>query len=399
MRVAYLTSQYPAPSHTFILREVEALRAHGIDLQTFSIRRPSTAEVMSDRDRHALATTWYALPAKPLEICRAIIWVSFTRPLGVLRILGTALQHRPPGLRSFLFAIFYWIEAIMLCRVLERRGIEHLHNHFANPAAIVGLLATRLIEIPWSLTLHGISEFDYPAGLLLPEKINAAKFVACVSHFGRAQAFRVTDPSQWDKLIIVRCGIDLSEFSLDPIDKPQARPRIICIGRLSPEKGHMGLLRAFAQQRKAGLDAALCLVGDGPERQRINQEIIRLGLEDDCELLGIMPTRQVLLEIQKCDLLVMASFMEGLPIVLMEALGLGVAVVAPCVAGIPELVSDDCGLMFSPGNWDELGTAMSQLITDPERRKILGKVGRKRIEDEYDIKKAVKPLLRHFASQ
>ncbi|MDD9946534.1 MAG: glycosyltransferase family 4 protein [Myxococcales bacterium] len=397
MRVAYLTSQYPAPSHTFILREVEALREQGVDVQTFSVRRPAAAEVMSQADRQASDSTWYALPPAPLTLLGSQLWALSTRPAGALKTLVRALRHRPPGLRSLVYAGFYWAEAIMLARELDRQEIAHVHNHFANPAAIVGYLATSMLDLPWSLTLHGISEFDYPAGLLLPDKIGAAKFIACVSHFGRAQAFRMTDPHQWDKLIIVRCGLDMRDLPDRVPETSRARPRVVCVGRLSPEKGHIGLLRAFSQQRRAGLDAELCLIGDGPEQARIEAEIDRLGLQDDCVMLGRQPNDRVLREVANSDVLVMASFMEGLPVVLMEALALEVPVIAPCVAGIPELVDDTCGLLFAPGDWDQLANALGQMLQDPQRRLRMGKEGRQRIEAEFDVRRAVEPLLSRFA--
>ena len=399
MRVAYLTSQYPAPSHTFILREVEALREQGVDVQTFSVRRPGAAEVMSEADRQASDSTWYALPPAPLTLLGSQLWALSTRPAGALKTLVRALRHRPPGLRSLVYAGFYWAEAIMLARELDRQEIAHVHNHFANPAAIVGYLATSMLGLPWSLTLHGISEFDYPAGLLLPDKIGAAKFIACVSHFGRAQAFRITDPNQWDKLIIVRCGLDMRDLPERVPETSRARPRVVCVGRLSPEKGHIGLLRAFSQQRQAGLDAELCLIGDGPEQARIEAEIGRLGLQDDCVMLGRQPNDRVLREVANSDVLVMASFMEGLPVVLMEALALEVPVIAPCVAGIPELVDNTCGLLFAPGNWDQLASALGQMLKDPQRRLRMGKEGRQRIETEFDVRRAVEPLLSRFARE
>ena len=109
-------------------------------------------------------------------------------------------------------AFVYFAEALVLARELRRRKIGRLHNHFANAGAIVGYLAAGLLRIPWSFTMHGISETDYPAGLLLAKKIQAAEFVACVSYFGRAQAMRLVAPDQWPKLHVVRCGLALDRL-------------------------------------------------------------------------------------------------------------------------------------------------------------------------------------------
>src|SRR2546430_5439197 len=186
-KVGYLVSQYPAPSHTFIRREVEALRRRGLPVDTFSVRRPAPGVRFGRADQEELARTYYVLPARIWPLVLAHLW-ALQRPGPYFATLREAFRHRVPGVRALLWAIFYFVESIGLARELDRRGIEHLHNHFANAAAIVGMLACRYLGIGWSVTLHGISEFDYPAGLLLGRKLARARFAACVSSFGMAQA-------------------------------------------------------------------------------------------------------------------------------------------------------------------------------------------------------------------
>jgi glycosyltransferase involved in cell wall biosynthesis len=293
----------------------------------------------------------------------------------------------------------YFIESIVLVEELERQGVTHVHNHFANPAATVGYLATRHLGLPWSLTLHGISETDYPAGNLLAAKLEAADFAACVSHFGRAQALRLIPPDQWDKLFIVRCALDLRALPERPIrSNSSERVRAICVARLSPEKGHVGLLRAFAKaQRNGARDCELLLVGDGPERERIERAIKELGLEGSVRLLGHQPEQDTLREVAQSDLLVLASFMEGLPVVLMEALAYGLPVIAPRVAGVPELVEENVhGLLFAPAAWDELAERLQRLLGDAALRQRLGGAGRAKIEQEFEISRAVAPLVERY---
>ncbi|HJR82947.1 MAG TPA: colanic acid biosynthesis glycosyltransferase WcaL, partial [Sphingomicrobium sp.] len=187
MRLAYLTSQYPAASHTFIRREIEALRALGGHIDTFSIRPPGADEVQGEADRSEAGNTFYILAQSPFAFVGAHLGALFTRPAKYLRSFGLALGHRAPGARGLFLAFAHFAESALLARELERRKVEHLHNHFANSAATVGLLATQMLGIRWSFTMHGISETDYPAGLMLGRKIEAADFVVCVSYFGRAQ--------------------------------------------------------------------------------------------------------------------------------------------------------------------------------------------------------------------
>lgn len=402
MRIGYLTSLYPAPSHTFIRREVLAVREHGIDVITFSVRTPGDNERSACADQQAYSETFYLLPMSPARAARAHFKRLVRDPVGYARTFGLALKHRVPGIKALALSMAYFVESIVLADEFERQGVTHVHNHFANPAATVGFLATRLLGLPWSLTLHGTSETDYPAGNLLGAKLQVADFAACVSHFGRAQALRLIPPEHWDKLFIVRCALDLRALPERPVRTPRGgRVRAICVARLSPEKGHVGLLRAFAQARRNGApDSELVLVGDGPERERVEQAIQALGLEGSVHLLGHKAEPDTLLEVAQSDLLVLASFMEGLPVVLMEALAYGLPVVAPRVAGVPELVEENVhGLLFAPAAWDELAERLHRLLTDAGLRQRLGGAGRAKIEQEFEISRAVIPLVGRYRGE
>lgn len=398
MRIAYLVSQYPAPSHTFIRREVEALRARGLDIRTFSVRPPSLAERTVD-DAVAFAETTYLLPMQLGRLLAAHLSAIGYRPLAYLSVLRLALGHRAPGVRALLWSLFHFAEAIVLAHALRRDGIDHLHNHFANAGATVGLLATRFLNMPWSLTLHGISETDYPAGLLLARKIAAARFVACVSWFGRAQAMRITPPKHWPKLSIVRCGLALPPMRATG-HPASDEPRIVCVGRLSPEKGHEGLLDALAILHARDLRARLVLVGDGPSRASIEAHAASLQLGGSVVFAGRLGERDTLAEIAAASILVLPSFMEGLPIVLMEAMALGVPVVASRVAGVPELVDDEVeGLLFRPSDWTDLADKIARMLTDEAMRDGARRRARVKVERDFEIGAAVDPLIALFDAQ
>lgn len=399
MRVAYLVSEYPATSHTFIRREVDALRLRGIPVTTFSVRRPKTSTINSVRDRMSLAETYYILPPSLRSIIIAHVTL-LRRPTRYFRTLLLALHHRVPGFRALAWSLFYFAEAILLAHELKRRRIDHLHTHFANAGAIVGLLASHYLELPWSLTLHGISETDYPAGVLLGAKIEAAQFVACASYFGRAQAMRVVSPDFWSKIIVVRCALNLNETPKRAGRPTDLRPRIITVGRLSSEKAHLGLLKAFSNVLTSGIDAELVIVGDGPERGRIEQTIDALGLRTNVFLKGRLTEETTLIEMTRADILVLPSFMEGLPVVLMEAMALGLPVIASRVAGIPELVTEnEEGLLFCPTDWNDLAEKIVLLIADSKLRDRLGKAGRAKIEMSYEIDHAIEPLVARFSDE
>jgi glycosyltransferase involved in cell wall biosynthesis len=395
MRLAYLTSQYPAASHTFIRREVEALRDLGREIETFSVRPPGADETEGNADRSEAEKTFYILRQSASAFIAAHLGAIFTGPLNYLRTFALALRHRAPGTRGLLLSFAHFAESVLLARELDRRGVRHLHNHFANSAATVGLLATRMIGIGWSFTMHGISETDYPAGLMLGRKIEAARFVACVSYFGRAQGMRLVAPGHWTKMHVVRCGLPFDRL---PPRKSDGNGRtLICVGRLSPEKGQAGLLEAFAEVCGRHQDLKLRLVGNGPDRQALEALAAGLGIADRVTFLGRMTETDTLAEIARSDSLVLPSFMEGLPIVLMEAMALGVPVVASRIAGIPELVEDGtCGLLFTPSRWDELARCMERLLIDKALRDSIAEQGMRKVVEEFDVQQSAKTMAALF---
>lgn len=392
LRLGYLTSQYPATSHTFIRREVAALRGQGVALETFSVRAPAEAELRAQIDRDEAERTFTILRQPLSRFAKAHLTELSKAPRRYIGNALFALRHRAPGLRNGLLALAHFAEAIVLASELRRQGIGHLHNHFANSAATVGLLAARQVGIGWSFTIHGVSEFDYPAGLTLAEKIAAARFVACVSYFGRAQAERLTGPELWSKLAIVRCGLELDQLPSPTAPRNDPEVHIVAVGRLSAEKGFAGLIDAVAA---LGADsrARLTLVGDGPLRVELDAQVARLGLGDRVTFLGRLPEVETLRAIADSDLLVLSSFMEGLPIVLMEAMALGKPVIASRVAGIPELVRDgDTGLLFAPSDWDGLAEALRTLVDDSALRAQMGARGPAVIAAEFDVVKSATVL-------
>ena len=395
IRLAYLTSQYPATSHTFISREVAALRELGLRLDTFSIRASTPAELNDKRLSAEAHNSFTVLKQPATSFVAAHLGMLVAHPAGYFRTLFTALRHRPPGIRGLSLALAHFAEAILLAGELKRRGITRLHNHFANSAATVGLLATNLLGMPWTFTMHGISETDYPAGLLLGRKLEAAEFVVCVSYFGRAQAMRLLPPEQWHKLHLVRCGLKLDDLPAHASGGRAAR--LICVGRLSPEKGQAGLLEAFATLAADYRGLELVIVGDGPESDQLHAIAEQLGIGDRVRFAGRLGERASLDEIARADVLVVASFMEGLPIALMEAMAIGTAVVASRIAGIPELVEDgESGLLFTPSNWDGLADCIRRLLDDRALREKLALRARDRIAEEFDVRRSARQLQQLF---
>lgn len=397
IHVGYLVSQYPARSHTFIRREVEGLRARGAKIDVFTIRLPPKAELLDDKDREEYQTTYAILPASPLKLLASNL-AALKKPSLFGATFSSAIAHRLPGARNALWSAFYFTEGVALAKQLKARGIGHLHVHFANSGAYVGRIAARLAGIRWSMTLHGASDFEYPNGPLLREKVREAAFTVCASQYGASQVMRVLDPAEWNRLIVSHCAIDWTRLPPLPERKRNAgETRVICVGRLSAEKGQLGLVEAFAKAHAKNQQLRLTLVGDGPTRARVQARIAELGIGPLVEMTGSLPEAETLKRIADSDVLVLASFMEGIPIVLMEAMSLRVPVIAPRVAGIPELVEDfQTGLMFHPGDWNDLAKKLSEVASDSALRARLIEKGQEKVRAEFSNPRAMDPLAQAF---
>lgn len=388
-RIAYLVSDYHAPSHTFVRREITGLRALGIDIIPFSVRPGASGNNNAEP----------LLGRSPTAYVAAIGWALLKRPRQFMASWRLALTNRAPGFKALLWSQFHFVEAVLLARLLLRTGATHLHNHFANSGATVGMIAARVAELPWSLTLHGISETDYPAGLLLAEKLNRASFVACASYFMRAQAMRFSEPSCWSKMSIVRCGIDIDRLPSPGVHGGATPARLICVGRLSPEKGHFGLLEALSEVAASNLEFELTLVGDGSMLEPIRARAKELDLLRHIRFTGALSESETLAQIAQSDILVLPSLMEGLPVVLIEAMALGRPVVASRVAGIPELIDEgQSGFMFTPSDWQDLATALSELLVNSVEWQRMGQMGCQRVEEEFRSDISAARMARLFAS-
>jgi glycosyltransferase involved in cell wall biosynthesis len=386
--VAYLVSDYHAPSHTFVRREVAALGARGMNVSLFSVQSSAT-----DRGKHV-----ESLLGRPLlDYPTSLLWALFSRPVATLSAWFLSVRHRAPGLKALIWSQFHFVEAVVLARLLGKHHIARLHCHFANSGAGVGMIAAHLLDIPWSLTLHGISETDYPAGLLLPEKIERAEFVACASYFMRAQAMRVVDRKHWSKLHIVRCGVDPKALPPKMIGGANAVLRMVSVGRISPEKGYFGLLEALAYLADKGEAFSLTVVGDGPALGALRAQVEELDLADRITFTGALDEPGALSQIATADVFVFPSLMEGLPVVLMEAMALGKAVIASRVAGIPELVEDGVsGLLFTPSDWKELSDRLELVLSDSVKREGLGQAAEKAVEEHFYVSHSAEQLQKLF---
>ncbi len=382
--IAYLTGEYPRATDTFIQREVAALRALGLKVETCSVRRTGPAHMVGPEQHTEAARTFYLLgatanPARSLAAHAAAL----TRPGRYLRALALAWRSAPRGLRGRLYNLIYFAEAAVLARHLRVRGITHLHNHIAKSSCTVAMLASTLSGIPYSFTLHGPDIFFAPEHWRLDEKIARAKFVVCISQFCRSQAMLFSRPADWEKLHVVHCGIHPARYGPGA---GRTGDQLLFVGRLAAVKGVPVLLDALAAVRKIRPDLHLTLIGDGPDRAALEARVREMGLADAVTFAGYKAQDEVATTLQSVDALVLPSFAEGVPVVLMEGMAAGLPVVATQVGGVGELVThSETGLLVPPGDSEALAAALLHLMEDGEARRRMGRAGRKKVVTDFDV--------------
>ena len=381
--VAYLTGTYPRATDTFIQREVAALRQQGISVYTFAVRQPSPEQLTGPTQHSEHQQTTYLLPVQLKALITAHLGLLRRCPRAYVQALALAWKTRNPGWGSLLFQCFYFLEAGVLAHQLSQRRVRHLHNHFGDSSCSVAMLAALLCGCSYSFTLHGPGIFFEPQRWRLDEKIRRASFVSCISYFCRSQAMIYAPLDSWERLKIVHCGIDAAQFKCRQ-HRGQGR-RLLYVGRLAAAKGLPILLESLATLRSHYPQLHLTIVGDGPNREALTEQVRQLEIEAQVEFVGYQAPSAVSAYLEQSDLFVMSSFAEGVPVVLMEAMAAGLPVIAPQIAGISELVeAGRSGYLVPPSNVPCLADCIDKLVSDADLRQRFGQAGWAKVEQEFN---------------
>lgn len=394
MKIAYLVNVYPKASHSFIRREIVGLEELGLEVVRVSVRPPAT-DLVDARDREEARRTHVLLSGA--GVVASGLRTACLHPFAFLRALRAALRLGRHSDRGLLVQLVYLAEACALVELARRQGIRHVHAHFGTNPPAVCYLARELSGLSYSFTVHGPEEFDRPALLKLADKIDGARFVAAVSEFSRSQLYRWCPHADWQKIHVVHCGVD--ELFLGGTPAPiGSAPRLVCVGRLCEQKGQLLLVEAAARLAREGLPFELVLAGDGELRAPIEAAIARHALGERVRITGWISNERVREEILAARALVLPSFAEGLPVVLMEALALGRPVISTYVAGIPELVEPDAsGWLVPAGDVEALAAAMrAALRASPAELEALGRRGAERVRANHDARREARKLSELF---
>lgn len=396
MRIAYFINQYPKVSHSFIRREILALERQGIEVQRIALRGWD-GELQDNDDIAERSKTRYVLENGVKGLLKPLLEVLRAQPRRFFSALWLALRVGRRADRSWPYHLIYLAEACRVVQWLQAFGAEHVHAHFGTNSTEVVMLANALGGPHYSFTVHGPEEFDKPQFLHIGEKVRRAAFVAAVSSYGRSQLYRWVAHAHWNKVKVVHCGLEAA-FHAGPTVPVPAVPRLVCVGRLCEQKGQLLLLEAAQKLAAQGTAFELVLAGDGEMRAEIETLIARHGLQGQVRITGWISSGQVREELLAARALVLPSFAEGLPVVIMEAMALRRPVLTTYVAGIPELVRPgENGWLFPAGAVQELAAAMADCLGQPDEvLQRMGDAAHQRVLERHNIDTEVAKLASYF---
>jgi colanic acid/amylovoran biosynthesis glycosyltransferase len=391
-KLGYLCSEFPALSHTFISREIAVLSREGFDIATASINPPKGVEKMGAEDKAFAASTFVVKAAPKPRIAASLARCALGGGRFAAGLAYALRLARRSGPRDLKKALGYFVEAVLLGEWAARNGIRHIHVHFANPAATVALIATRIAGLEFSMSVHGPDEFYDVERNNLRDKIEAASFIRCISYFCRSQLMRLSPIDQWGKFRIVRCGIFRDEFKPRPAGRGPAR-RLLCVGRLCPSKGQAILVEAAALLRDKGRDFRLILLGGGEDLEAVRSLVAERGLGGLVEVAGPVGHARVKEELAAADLFVLPSFAEGIPVALMEAMAAGIPVISTGITGIPELIEHGVdGILTQPSNVGQLAEAIESFLLGTADADRLAAAAEAKVAAMYDAESNTKAL-------
>lgn len=396
-RLAYLVSQYPRISESFILREVRGLRELGFEIHVASINPPDREPAqLTEAEREEGRSTLYVKRSSWRSLLAAHFRCAVYQPLRYIKALRY-VWTLGGGAGRRLMGVFYFAEAGLIAEWMRSRDLAHLHVHFATPASTVGTIVSKLTGFSLSITVHGPDEFYDVSLYHLTEKIETCQFLCVIGKFARSQLMKISPVEHWAKFEVTPLGVNPESFAARPPKQPNGCFEILCVGRLVPAKGQHILVKAVERLSRSGQNVKLRLVGEGPDRKSLEQMVCRLDLSGRVMFEGAVNQEKIQDFYRQADAFVLPSFAEGIPVVLMEAMAIQVPCVTTRITGIPELIRDGIdGLLVTPSDDEELASTIAQLIHQPQLCAKLGEAGRRRVLSCYDLDANVRHLAEVF---
>lgn len=402
-KIGYLAQLFPGLTITFVYREILALRAVGLQLESFSIWKPNPDE-LSEEAKGFVEETFYVFPLNWFQFVHSHIYYLFSRPKLYLGTLWFCLTREHTSFKNRVRTFYHFCQAVYMGKTVERKQIQHLHAHFALNATTIALVISRLSGVTFSFTAHADDIFVNP--ILLPEKIKAALFIVVISEYNARFLYDVVPaPETLNKMYLVHCGIDVKRFSPNSQQPSVFPPTILAVGQLVEKKGYAYLIKACKILVGRGYDFRCLIAGGGPQEALLTHMIEEAKLSNHVHLVGRVFQEQLPDYYRQADIFVLACVrshnqsMDGIPNVLMEAMAMEIPCISTTISGIPELVEHGkTGLLVPPQDEVSLADAIATLLEDPELRTTLGKAGRAKVIADFEIEKSADTLIQIFRS-
>ncbi|UCD33764.1 MAG: glycosyltransferase [Desulfobacterales bacterium] len=396
-KIAYLAPEIPALSATFVYNEILGLKDRGYKIVPISVHVPgSKAEEAPAKD--LARKTHYLYRESSWVIFLANLTMFAKRPIRYVRALLTVISDALKiGVSTHIGkGLFYrFFAASRVAEIIIKKKCNHLHANFAHIPTDIAMYASKISEVPFSFTSHANDLFE--RGWLLKEKVERAKFAVTISEYNRR--FLSEQGSLKQKIHIVRCGVDRSAFKTRDKKPMEDIFRMGTLGRMVEKKGFDVLIRACKILKDKGVTFHLGIAGDGPQRKYLHDLVNSSDLTGDISFQGPLPHDRVPTWMHELDLFVLPcrkdrqGDMDGIPVVLMEAMLSGVPVVSTRLSGIPELVEDGkTGILAAQDAPEDLALAIIRIHSDEQLRDRLRKNAVSRVETEFDINKNIEKL-------
>lgn len=386
---------YPFTSATFIRREIRALEKLGAEVSRFSIRKWDQ-ELVDPQDIEEVDLTHYILSGRSGALLTDFAKELIKNPVGVAKAIGIWAKLLGNARAGVVRHLAYLLEGISLKRSLDDADVQHVHAHYSTNTAAVAMISEAAGGPGYSFTAHGPDEFlDWTASSL-KMKVHKARFVVAITDYCRSLITLAAGQSAWDRIKVVRCGVQTDEFVAT--DAPfDATAPFVCVGRLCPQKAQVLIVEALSRVVKRHPDVKVEFIGDGESRADVEAAIKKYGLEKNTELLGWQSNQVVREKLGRAKALLLPSFAEGLPIVIMESFSMGRPVISSFIAGIPELVTPENGWLVPAGSIDAIEKALeTALSTSSSKLAEMGRNGQNQVKAAHDVDHNAAILLNHM---
>jgi glycosyltransferase involved in cell wall biosynthesis len=391
VRISVFVNQYPAVSHSFVRREIHALEALGYEVQRLALRHGPG--LVDPRDRAEGERTTAVLGLGLGRLLRLAATRAARRPWACVRTACFAVALGRPCRIGPVRMAAYLLEAMVLCELCRGHGSRLVRVHFGSNGAVVCRLARRMGGPAFAVAYHGPEEFAEASRWDIAGTVAESAFATAISGHARDAVLREAGGALRGKVHITPCGVGRAFLRVRPLPGDGTR-RLCVVARLTPRKGVGVLLDAMADAVGGGADLSLAIVGDGPLMAGLKERADRLGLRERVAFHGSLGERAVRRVMIGSHGLVLPSLSEGLPVVLMEAMGIGRPVIASRVGGVPELVEHGAhGWLVEAGDRGGLAGALVAFVrSDGATLAEMGRRGGERIRSRHDVSAAAAGL-------